>query len=106
MSDVFKGPAVFTVKGDGKLYPPECQHKYEYAGIRYCDGRRNLPGGGATQRYYAHVYFCTLCLRSVGQPIKSPLSWDGRPLWNSYQKPMFNATPGSQDECGVPLEDR
>jgi hypothetical protein len=78
-----------------------CEHQYEYAGVRYCDSRDPMPGTGATQRYYAHVYFCTKCTETKGQPIKDDHP-SGRPRWNSYGKVEFGATPGSPEECGVP----
>lgn len=84
-----------------------CDHQFAYAGIRYCDGNRPMPGTGARQRYYAHVYFCTKCTETKGDPITDPgLVQSGRPFWNSYGKAEFGATPGKYDECGVPKQDR
>jgi hypothetical protein len=82
-----------------------CDHQFAYAGIRYCDGKRPLPGTGARQRYYAHVYFCAKCTETKGDPIPDP-SPDGRPYWNSYSKPHSNAVPGKPVECGVPKYDQ
>lgn len=79
-----------------------CEHQFAYAGVRYRDGRSPLPGSGATRRYYAHVYFCTKCTETRGEPIE-----DGgyHPRWNSYQKVEFGASPGNAKECGIPLYD-
>lgn len=78
-----------------------CEHQYSYSGIRFWDGARCLPGGGATRRYYAHVYYCIKCTECRGDPIRN-----GFGGWNSYGPIMFNATPGSASLCGVPLEDQ
>lgn len=78
-----------------------CEHDYEYAGVRYCHGYQNRPGSGATNRYYAHVYFCRKCTETKGEPIE-----DRERRWNSYQKVDFAATPGTPDQCGVPKHDR
>lgn len=82
-----------------------CDHKFGYAGVRYCNGSRSMPGTGATQRYYAHVYFCEKCTEEIGKPIPDPCR-DGRAVWNSYQKVDFGASPGSPEVCGVPNHDR
>lgn len=83
-----------------------CDHQFSYAGVRYCDGTHSLPGGGAKRRYYAHVYFCTKCTQTKGDPIEDPGYREGRGCyWNSYSKPHSNAVPGKPSECGVPLED-
>lgn len=81
-----------------------CEHQFSYAGIRYRDGSGNLPGGGATRRYYAHVYFCSKCMETRGEPIPDPGGY--RPAWNSYGKIMFDASPGTAAQCGIPLEDQ
>lgn len=75
-----------------------CDHQFAYAGVRYAHGSNNRPGSGAKQRYYAHVYYCTKCTETRGEPITGD--------WNSYQKLEFNATPGNADQCGVPKHDR
>lgn len=77
-----------------------CDHQFAYAGVRYRNGTTPLPGTGATRRYYAHVYFCTKCVETCGEPIDPD-----RQYWNSYMKLEFSATPGTAKECGVPLED-
>lgn len=76
----------------------ECEHNYGYAGMRYRDGSRSLPGSGATRRYYAHIYFCSKCACTLGRlaPVER----------NSYSKIEFNATPGTAEECHVPEHDR
>lgn len=81
-----------------------CDHQYSYAGVRYFDGACSMPGTGARQRYYAHVYFCTRCTDTKGEKIEDTSG--GRPNWNTYQKLQFNATPGTDGQCGVPLEDQ
>lgn len=78
-----------------------CDHQFEYIGVRYRDGKWPLPGTGATQRYYAHVYFCNKCLETKGKQID-----DNGQRWHSYQNVEFAATPGSADECCVPVRDR
>lgn len=78
-----------------------CEHSFAYAGVRYCNGTRTLPGTGAVQRYYAHAYFCARCLETVGVPIT-----DKDRGWNSYQKIEFGATPGDPKCCGVPTHDQ
>ena len=80
----------------------DCEHKYQYAGVRYALGGRSRPGSGAVNVYYAHVYFCEHCLAKRSEPI--PFSYEERP--SSYANVLFNAVRGAPDECGVPLEDR
>jgi hypothetical protein len=82
-----------------------CAHQYSYGGVRYCDGVRLLPGGGASRRYYAHVYYCIHCTECKGDPIPD-LGDYRRPRWTSYDQLQFNATPGTPAVCGVPLEDQ
>jgi hypothetical protein len=82
-----------------------CDHRFAYAGVRYHDGKQSLPGTGATQRYYAHVYYCDRCTTRRGEPIADPMH-NGRPAYSSYDKVHWNATPGSADDCGVPRHDR
>jgi hypothetical protein len=77
-----------------------CRHEFLYAGMRYCDGANAIPGGGARRRYYAHVFFCKNCTETKGEPLTD------HPPWNTYAKILFNATPGTPDQCGIPLEDR
>jgi hypothetical protein len=84
---------------------PACDHRFEYAGVRYCDGTWALPGGSARQRYYAHVYFCSKCTETKSEPI-SDAGCFGRPRWDTFQKLEFGAVPGSPDQCGVPQRDR
>ena len=79
----------------------ECEHHYGYLGVRYHDGTETLPGSGATTRYYAHVFFCNKCLRTHGNPIEDPYR-----TFHSYEKPRFEALPGTAEECGVPMSDR
>lgn len=81
-----------------------CNHNFQYAGVRYCNGKRPLPGSGATRRYYAHVYFCANCLEMRGQSIPDP--GDYYVAWTSYDEIRFEAKPGTPGECGVPLEDQ
>jgi hypothetical protein len=81
-----------------------CEHNFTYAGVRYCHGHRTLPGSGATRRYYAHVYFCSKCTETRGEPIEDPCPND--PVWSSYSNIQFNATPGTADQCGVSKYDR
>jgi len=81
-----------------------CDHEFAYAGVRYHDGKWSIPGGGACQRYYGHVYFCTKCTETRGEPIAD--EGRGRPQWNTYMKPSFDATPGTAEQCGVPERDR
>lgn len=76
-----------------------CEHKFTYEGIRYAHGAYNRPGGGAKNRYYSRIYFCEKCLEIKSQPISGIDE-------NSYQPIQFNATPGTKQECGVPLEDQ
>jgi hypothetical protein len=75
-----------------------CEHKYVYQGVRYCAGETNRPGSSACNLYYAHVYFCEKCLSTQGQPIPGD--------YNTYSDIKFNATPGTLDQCGVPVWDR
>lgn len=85
----------------------DTDHVFEYAGVRFCDGARSMPGTGARRRYYANVYFCTKCIHTQGVAIEDPhQGGDGRPSYNSYQKILFDAVPGGQDECCVPVGDR
>lgn len=84
---------------------PACDHKFEYAGVRYCDGTWPLAGGSARQRYYAHVYFCSKCTETKGEKIDDAGSC-GRPRFDTFQKLEFGAVPGSPDQCGVPQRDR
>lgn len=78
-----------------------CDHHFQYAGVRYDHGANNLPGSGAKRRYYAHVYFCTKCTKTKGEPIPDPHGH-----WNSYMDIKFDATPGTAAVCCVPLEDQ
>ena len=77
----------------------ECEHKFVYAGVRYAEGSELRPGGGAVNRYYAHVYFCESCLKRVGEPIKGIDE-------SSYSPVRFHATPGDPAIVGVPEHDR
>lgn len=79
-----------------------CDHKYQYAGVRYSLGAHPRPGSGAVNVYYAHVYFCERCLSKRSEPI--PFGYDERP--SSYGRVLYAAARGTPDECGVPLEDR
>lgn len=72
-------------------------HKFQYAGLRFAHGSNPRPGSGSVTRYYAQVYFCEKCLTTMGTPV-----WQT----DSYSKIEGGATPGTPDECGVPLEDR
>lgn len=81
---------------------PDCEHKYQYAGVRYALGGHPRPGSGAVNVYYAHVYFCEKCLNKRSEPV--PYSWEDRP--SSYGPVLNGATRGTPDEAGVPLEDR
>ncbi len=80
-----------------------CQlHNFEYMGIHFCDGVRSLPGGSARRRYFARVFFCKQCLETRSTPLPDK-------QYTSFYKPAeygFDASPGTADECGVPLEDR
>jgi hypothetical protein len=76
---------------------PYCEHNFKYAGLRFCNGNRSLPGSSATRRYYAHVYFCEKCLLTRAEP--------GMVIGNSYDKIREGATPGTAEQCGVPMED-
>ena len=71
------------------------EHTLIYAGVRYAHGDNNRPGSGAKQRYYAHVYFCEGCLEKRGEPITGVDDC-------SYNKIMFEATPGEPELVGVP----
>lgn len=77
----------------------DCEHNYTYLGIRYHDGSRPLPGTGARQRYYAHVYFCTKCLNKQSDKVDVVHQ-------TTYDAIGFGASPGSADECKVPEYDR
>ena len=79
--------------------PPACDHKFVYAGVRYAAGANPLPGSGARRLYYGHVYFCERCLEKRGEAIQGPED-------STYDKPRFDATPGTFDEVGVPSYDR
>ncbi len=87
-------PTPMTTSGVDK----SCDHHFQYAGLRYCDGARLIPGGSARRRYYAHVYFCTSCLAKQGEPVKLD--------HNSYSPVIDGAQPGTASDCGVPMEDR
>lgn len=80
----------------------DCEHKFQYAGVRYALGSSNRPGSGSVNVYYAHVYFCETCLTKRSEPI--PFKYDERP--SNYSPVLYGATRGTPDECGVPLEDR
>lgn len=75
--------------------PVPCEHSYQYAGVRFADGSHPLPGTGATRRFYAHVYFCTKCTSTRGEPIPDKYGNN-----NSYQPLKYNATPGTLEVCG------
>jgi hypothetical protein len=75
-----------------------CDHKFVYAGLRYRDGKRSLPGTGATRRYYAHVYFCEKCLTTKGKSVETTA--------NSYLPPIAGAVIGTAEECCVDKRDR
>lgn len=77
----------------------EHTHAFVYQGVQYADGDNHLPGTGATQRYYAHVYFCTSCLEKRYEKIQ------GHDDECSYFKVLFNAVPGDR-EALVPEYDR
>lgn len=76
----------------------ECEHHFEFLGLHYCAGKNNLPGGGAKRMYYAQVFFCNKCMKSVGKKLDVEK--------NSYEQPIAGSHPGSADDCCVPLEDR
>lgn len=94
-----------TLPTTGSGVKAACEHEFSYAGVRYCDGSWPLPGGSARQRYYAHVYFCSKCTETKGEPIDDTGSY-GRPRFDTFQKLEFGAVPGSPDQCGVPQRDR
>ena len=78
-----------------------CDHDFDYAGVRFAHGKWPRPGSGAATRYYAHVYFCRKCTKTRGEPIE-----DRERVYHSYQKLEFGATPGTSDQCGIPIHDR
>lgn len=78
-----------------------CEHNFQYAGVRYDQGVNPRPGSGATRRYYAHVYYCSKCTETKGEPIPDP-----HEQWNSYMDIKFGATPGTAAQCGVPAHDQ
>jgi hypothetical protein len=80
----------------------DCDHKYQYAGVRYDLGKWPRAGSGAVNVYYAHVYFCERCLNKRSEPIA--FGYEERP--SSYGPVLYGATRGTPDESGVPLEDR
>ena len=71
-----------------------CEHSFQYAGVRYRDGNQKKPGSGACYRYYAHVYFCSKCLKTRAEP-----KWyEG----TTYDGVSHGATPASPDL--IPLD--
>lgn len=64
----------------------DCDHNYQYSGVRYVVADDPLPGSGARAVRYYHEYFCTRCLSTKHKSM--PSNGD-----NSYGKPSFNATP-------------
>ncbi len=70
----------------------ECEHKRVYRGLSYTHGDQTIPGGSASRRYYAHVYFCERC----GQKWYETVSSDE----TSYSPLVSTATPDN----GVPRE--
>ena len=63
----------------------DCEHNYQYGGLKYRDTGDNLPGSGATRIEYFDVYYCTRCLNEQRKPVQR--------MTNSYQKPLEGSTP-------------
>lgn len=87
-------------KKKGRMCDAGGPHLFSYAGVRFYDGSRPRPGGSASTRYYAHVYFCTKCTRTRSEFIQ------GNDEFHTMQPIRFNATPGAAEQCGVPDGDR
>ncbi len=77
----------------------ECDHKFSHMGLQYADGVKPRPGTGATQRYYAHVFFCERCLEYKSKPVA------GYENEGSYFNPRDGAVRGDRDII-VPDHDR
>lgn len=97
MTEFSEKPVEFFEQVVTEFPEPGCVHHFEYAGVRFREGTRNLPGSGARSRYYAHVYFCDRCLETQSQQIGA----EG----NTYEPIRYGATPAIGSEVTVP-EDR
>jgi len=64
------------------------EHNFAYRGVSYKNSDRGLPGTGAKQRFYAHVYYCTGCLAVRMDTIPSAET--------TYENPQGGATPDSR----------
>lgn len=71
----------------------EHEHKFIYAGLRYRDGGRGLPGTSARPRYYAHVYYCEGCLEKRAETVETADT--------TYEKPRDSAVLGGEE---VPMK--
>ena len=72
------------MSGELKIYP-DCDHSFQYGGLRYTFTANPLPGSGAYGMRYYTWFYCRRCTESKLHEIGE--------IWNSYEPIRFGAIP-------------